>query len=97
LIKTTLSTFLHHKLNNNFYYYKIAEEVNISLDKHFPGDDVKIIAEPGHFYVASAFTMVTNIIARRVVDSYDQGLYSLQNNTTMRHYTTIMPSRCIED
>lgn len=51
---------------------QIAEVVNLSLDKYFP-DDVRIIAEPGRFYVASAFTIATNVIAKRVVARDQQG------------------------
>jgi hypothetical protein len=50
---------------------QIAEVVNLSLDKYFP--DVRIIAEPGRFYVASAFTIATNVIAKRVVARDQQG------------------------
>lgn len=42
--------------------------LNPALDKYFPADSgVKIIAEPGRFYVASAFTLVVNIIAKKVI------------------------------
>ena len=53
-------------------FEEIAEVVNLSLDKYFP-DDVRIIAEPGRFYVASAFTIATNVIAKRVVARDQQG------------------------
>ena len=42
--------------------------INPALDKYFPADcGVKIIAEPGRFYVASAYTLVINIIAKKVI------------------------------
>ena len=50
------------------WYKQIARVANQALDKYFPGDDVAIIAEPGQFYVASAFTIATNIIARKLYD-----------------------------
>lgn len=34
---------------------------------------VKIIAEPGRFYVASAYTLVVNIIAKKVILDEDIG------------------------
>jgi ornithine decarboxylase len=37
-----------------------------ALHEHFPSN-VRIIAEPGRYYVAKAFTLATNIIARREV------------------------------
>ncbi|XP_063441540.1 ornithine decarboxylase-like [Mytilus trossulus] len=54
-------------------FEEIAEVVNVALDKYFPGDDVKFIAEPGRFYVASAFTISTNIIAKRIVARDQRG------------------------
>lgn len=37
-----------------------------ALDDHFPSN-VRIIGEPGRYYVANAFTLATNVIARRDV------------------------------
>ena len=42
--------------------------LNPLLDEHFPASSgVRIIAEPGRFYSASAFTLVVNVVARRTV------------------------------
>ena len=39
-----------------------------ALDTYFPeAMGVRIIAEPGRFFVASAFTLAVNVIARRDV------------------------------
>ncbi|KAJ8306141.1 hypothetical protein KUTeg_016686, partial [Tegillarca granosa] len=47
---------------------EIAEVLNLALDQYFPEDEgVRIIAEPGRFYVSSAFTLAVNIIAKRIV------------------------------
>jgi ornithine decarboxylase len=46
----------------------IAQDINSSLDKYFPTDEVKIIAEPGRYIPCSAFTLVVNVIARRVIE-----------------------------
>lgn len=35
--------------------------------------DVRIIAEPGRFFVASAFTLAVNVIARRAIARDDAG------------------------
>ncbi|KAI8127024.1 Ornithine decarboxylase 1 [Lucilia cuprina] len=43
----------------------IAEIVNKSISRHFPHDNVNIIAEPGRFFVASAFTLICKIHAKR--------------------------------
>lgn len=51
---------------------KIATIVNTSLDRYFPdGCGVDIIAEPGRYYVASAFTLATRIHGRRELTSDD--------------------------
>ncbi|XP_013383988.1 ornithine decarboxylase [Lingula anatina] len=52
---------------------EIAKAINNSLEKYFPeGENVKVIAEPGRYYVQSAFTLAVRVIARRVErpDSY---------------------------
>lgn len=53
------------------YFSEIANAVNLALDEHFPNDGtVRIIAEPGRYYVASAYTLATNVIAsREIMDS----------------------------
>ena len=46
----------------------MADVLSKALDEHFP-PGVRIIGEPGRYYVASAFTLACNIIARRdIVD-----------------------------
>lgn len=49
-------------------FQEIANVVNMALDKYFPEEEgMEIIAEPGRYMVASAFTLGVNIIAKRVV------------------------------
>ena len=46
----------------------ITSVINPALDKYFPSDSgVRIIAEPGRYYVASAFMLAVNIIAKKLV------------------------------
>jgi len=59
----------------------IAKEINKSLELHFPADlfaqlngtsdenKLRIIAEPGRYYAASAFTLCVNVIAKRIMAS----------------------------
>ena len=50
--------------------FQIAEIVNKQLDNYFPASkhsNLRVIAEPGTYYAASAFTVVTNVIAKRKV------------------------------
>ena len=49
---------------------QITAIINPALDKYFPTDGgVRIIAEPGRYYVASAYTLAVNIIAKKVITS----------------------------
>lgn len=49
-------------------FEEITSVINPALDKYFPSDSgVRIIAEPGRYYVASAFTLAVNIIAKKLV------------------------------
>ncbi|KAL6030718.1 hypothetical protein STEG23_011367 [Scotinomys teguina] len=49
-------------------FEEITSVINPVLDKYFPPDSgVKVIAEPGRYYVASAFTLAVNIIAKKLV------------------------------
>lgn len=49
-------------------FKEVAVVLNQALDQYFPSEsNVRIIAEPGRFFVASAFTLAVNIIAKKVV------------------------------
>ncbi|XP_076107548.1 ornithine decarboxylase-like isoform X2 [Mytilus galloprovincialis] len=54
-------------VETNITFKEIARVANKSLDKYFPGNNVRIIAEPGRYYVASAFTIAVNIITKKIV------------------------------
>ena len=48
--------------------FQVCSLLNPLLEEHFPvSSGVQIIAEPGRFYSASAFTLVVNVVARRTV------------------------------
>nr|XP_033500548.1 ornithine decarboxylase-like [Epinephelus lanceolatus] len=55
-------------------FEEFSEVINGALDEFFPPDSgVQIIAEPGRYYVESAFTLAANVIAKRVIlDDTDQ-------------------------
>lgn len=55
------------------YFGEIAKAVNAALEEHFPDDgNIQIIAEPGRYFVASAYSLATNVIASR--EMMDAGL-----------------------
>jgi ornithine decarboxylase len=81
------------------FFEEIAAALNQSLDEHFPpSSGVQLIAEPGRFFVHSACTLATNVIARRVQyvpdsklpEAYmyylNDGVYSSFNCTLYDHY-----------
>ncbi|CAO2578180.1 Ornithine decarboxylase [Lemmus lemmus] len=44
----------------------ITNVINPALDKYFPPvSGVRAVAEPGRYYVVSAFTLAVNIIAKK--------------------------------
>lgn len=54
--------------NNNLSIHKIAEVINFALDDYFPETEgVRVIAEPGRFFVSSAYTLACNIHSIRNV------------------------------
>ncbi|XP_029531528.1 ornithine decarboxylase 1-like [Oncorhynchus nerka] len=49
-------------------FEEITAVINPALDKYFPAESgIRIIAEPGRYYVASAYTLAVNIIAKKVI------------------------------
>ncbi|KAK7831375.1 hypothetical protein U0070_024663 [Myodes glareolus] len=47
-------------------FEEIASVINPALDKYFPPDSgVRVIAEPGRYYIESAFTLAVNTIAKK--------------------------------
>uniref|UniRef100_A0A672YKA2 ornithine decarboxylase n=1 Tax=Sphaeramia orbicularis TaxID=375764 RepID=A0A672YKA2_9TELE len=47
---------------------KFSKVINEALDEFFPADSgVQVIAEPGQYYVDSAFTLAVNVFAKKVV------------------------------
>lgn len=54
-------------------FEKVAAVLGPAVDKYFP-ESIRVIAEPGRYYVASAFTLATHVIARRIV-SPDNNLH----------------------
>jgi len=70
----------------------MAAVLSSALDEHFP-PSVRIIGEPGRFYVSSAFTIAAHVIARRAVEDKDLGLTSYMlylNDGVYGNFSSIM-------
>ncbi|XP_030556350.1 ornithine decarboxylase 1-like [Drosophila novamexicana] len=48
-------------------FVKIAANVNRAVQRHFADERIEIIAEPGRFFVAAAYTLVCKVHAKREV------------------------------
>ncbi|XP_067934271.1 ornithine decarboxylase-like [Watersipora subatra] len=60
--------------------HEIAAEMNPALDELFPDSSgVEIIAEPGRYFTASAYTLTTHVIAKRTVQE-------TSDNTSFMYY-----------
>ncbi|XP_049834924.1 ornithine decarboxylase-like [Schistocerca gregaria] len=52
---------------------RIAEVVNNALEEFFPDCGTQVIAEPGRFYVASAYTLAANVHSKRELSNVKDG------------------------
>jgi ornithine decarboxylase len=75
-------------------FEQMAAVLDAALDEFFPaGGNVDIIAEPGRFYVSSAFTIACNIIARRTVEDpslADKSYMVYVNDGVYGNFSSIM-------
>lgn len=62
------------KVIDYFSFPQFASIVNRSVDLHFPSPDITIIAEPGRYYVASAYTLACRVHSKREV--HENGEFS---------------------
>lgn len=51
--------------DNNKNIDEVSMIVNQGLETYFPDKHIRVIAEPGRFYVASAFTLITNVHSKK--------------------------------
>ncbi|XP_055847728.1 ornithine decarboxylase 1-like [Episyrphus balteatus] len=57
--------------DNDDMFSNIAKVVNNSVDKYFKGIDVRVIGEPGRYFVAAAYTLVCKIYSKREIRQKD--------------------------
>lgn len=75
----------------SYVLLKVANVINTTLDDLFPLSEwpnLDIIAEPGRFYAASAFTLATNVIAKRDV-SKDINTIAVDNSSKGMYYASL--------
>lgn len=75
----------------------IARQLNAALDRYFPAHlnaDMRVIAEPGRYFVASACVLAVNVTAKRTAalhrDYYvNDGIYGSLNCIIFDHQTVV--------
>lgn len=68
--------------NEKISFNQIAKVISKSLNEYFPQSiDVKIIAEPGRYFVTESHTLFVNIIGRKITSSNDKILYYVDDGT----------------
>ncbi|GFS57813.1 ornithine decarboxylase [Trichonephila inaurata madagascariensis] len=88
-------------------FTEFASAINEALDVHFPpGCGVKILAEPGRYFMTSAFTLLANVIGKREVPAskktganilytINEGVYGAFNNL-IYHNTKWKPTPLVD-
>ena len=79
-----------------FCCMQVESAVKPLLDEYFPQQSgVQVLAQPGNFYVASAFSLAVNVIGKKIVNrhwnSLSQGnvIYSVQGDVVLFHFVSI--------
>ena len=67
----------------------ISQQINASLEKYFPSSaGVRVIAEPGRYFVSAACSLATNVIGKRDKMYYiNDGVYGSFNCLLYDHAT----------
>ena len=70
-------------------FLDISRQVNASLEEHFPQSaGVRVIAEPGRYFVSAACSLATNVIGKRDKMYYiNDGVYGSFNCLLYDHAT----------
>ncbi|KAH8394765.1 hypothetical protein KR222_005147, partial [Zaprionus bogoriensis] len=55
--------------SNDVQFEKISGIINKAVERHFADESIEIIAEPGRYFVAAAYTLICKIHAKREVRS----------------------------
>ena len=53
--------------DNNDKFLKMAGVINMGISEFFPDNNVKFIAEPGRYFVTSAYTLITSVINKKII------------------------------
>ena len=74
---------------DDYTFRKMTSIINTSINKYFSKDDIQFIAEPGRYFVESAYTIVAKIINKKTITEnnkpkniyfINEGIYGCFNN-----------------
>lgn len=68
--------------NNSTLFNNFAETINSALEKYFPSEAIEIIAEPGRYFVDTAFTLAALVILKKKSED-DHMFYYLNESIYM--------------
>lgn len=83
--------------DSNEEFSKMATIINTSIDEYFNDININFIAEPGRYFVTSAYTLTTSVINKKIVRNADdnnskhiiyylsESVYGSFNNTVFDH------------
>ncbi|XP_074123853.1 antizyme inhibitor 1 isoform X2 [Sminthopsis crassicaudata] len=72
---------------SEFQLQEVNHVISPLLDVYFPeGSGIKVISEPGSYYVSSAFTLAVNIIAKKAVENVSSGGKTGSNEPAFMYY-----------
>jgi ornithine decarboxylase len=89
--------------DNDEAFVKMADVINKGISEIFTAKDIDVsfIAEPGRFFVTSAYTLVTSVINKKIIKNEDEkhiiyylseSVYGSFNNTIFDHAViTLLP------
>uniref|UniRef100_A0A1I8P420 Orn/DAP/Arg decarboxylase 2 N-terminal domain-containing protein n=1 Tax=Stomoxys calcitrans TaxID=35570 RepID=A0A1I8P420_STOCA len=87
--------------NDDKKFKNICEIINTSLKRYFPQNNVNIIAEPGRYFVTSAYTLLCKIHSKKearlpngklLLKQYylNDGVYGSFNNVLTEHFKPVV-------
>lgn len=83
--------------DNDDKFLEMAKIINVAIEEFFKETEVKFIAEPGRFFITSAFTLVTSVINKKIIKNPENtedkqiiyylsdGVYGSFNNIIFDH------------
>lgn len=66
---------------------QVETAVRPLLDAYFPPSGVQVLAQPGSFYVASAFSLAVNVIGKKMATHHWDSLAQGELLSTLRLFT----------